>query len=466
MLRKVASALIALLMLGSMVAPIMAIQGSSQQGATQQSPQQNTDPNYWTKEKMQNAKPMGMWENPNQGHQGPRKIEEIKEGERVDSHEFDDGTVVDEGKRCADFQDVNSEDKLCKYLKTAKNRSVVMENARFYLNAPISRGQFAALVVRAFKLEADYSKEEGFVDVPEDNTFYEPIMILKTLDIATGAEVNGEWKFAPEWPLTRGQAIKILVNTLEVSGLFEFEDIMTGDEDEIEDEIEDGIEDEDEIEDEDNNDSNDDNDDDSDVEGAQDDTLRTVYKDENIDNDKFAGFVKKVHKSEGKMPEPIIKGYGDGYLRLGRLVSRLEAIVMITRAMWAAGLIDGLEEIPMPMPSIKPSPSTTPAGEGEHQVKELKLEVKMKEYEYMPELIKVYPGQKVLLKLKSLDTTHDFVIDDLDVSSGNVEMGKEKIIDFRIPEDAEAGTEYEFYCSRGEHKANGMVGKLVVQELE
>ncbi len=95
------------------------------------------------------------------------------------------------------------------------------------------------------------------------------------------------------------------------------------------------------------------------------------------------------------------------------------------------------------------------------------LEVTMDtgEFFFAPNTLEVEPGQTVELTLTNSEgeMPHDFVIDELNVQSAEIEMGEETVVTFTVPETA-AGETYEFYCSVGEHRENGMVGTLVVAE--
>ncbi|MBP9759485.1 S-layer homology domain-containing protein [Candidatus Dojkabacteria bacterium] len=337
MIGKFITGLVTLFMFGSVFAPALAITGSENANQSPPPPPQYQQQNMWkpfneqqrqekiekefivvrdgitykvkvieviengiVKKIIENQKPEG-----NKEYRELKNIDNIKPEDEVNDEDFDDGSVVDEGKRCAEFQDIYAEDKLCKYLHKAKVKSVVSPNARFFANAPVSRAQFAAMVVRAFGFTADTTNTEPFADVDSTDKFYPPIMVLKELGIVTGAQLeDGVTRYFPRKPISRGEAIKILVNTLDESGKFKFEESVLS-------------------------------------------TLENKFKDEGLDQDKFAEYIKKLYSSEGKMPELIVKGYSDGFLRTGRLVSRMEAIVMITRAMWAAGLVDNVEEIPV-----------------------------------------------------------------------------------------------------------------------
>lgn len=74
--------------------------------------------------------------------------------------------------------------------------------------------------------------------------------------------------------------------------------------------------------------------------------------------------------------------------------------------------------------------------------------------------IKIRKGQKVTIILTNSGGTHDLVIDELGVDSGKIVTGDSVTFDFVANE---AG-EFEYYCSVGNHRAQGMVGKLIVVE--
>jgi nitrite reductase (NO-forming) len=56
--------------------------------------------------------------------------------------------------------------------------------------------------------------------------------------------------------------------------------------------------------------------------------------------------------------------------------------------------------------------------------------------------------------------SHDFVIDELGVQSDKVNNGETATVQFVADK---VGT-FEYYCSVGNHRAMGMVGKLIVTE--
>jgi plastocyanin len=72
----------------------------------------------------------------------------------------------------------------------------------------------------------------------------------------------------------------------------------------------------------------------------------------------------------------------------------------------------------------------------------------------------VKKGQHVKVALKVDDGLHDFVVDEFSVRTAQVGAGQLTYAEF-TPD--KTGT-FEFYCSVGNHRAMGMVGKLVVVE--
>lgn len=83
-------------------------------------------------------------------------------------------------------------------------------------------------------------------------------------------------------------------------------------------------------------------------------------------------------------------------------------------------------------------------------------------FNFSPALIEASPGETITVKISSVQGFHDFVIDELDARSKQINVGQEEIITITIPEDA-SGEVYEFYCSVGNHREQGMVGVLRVR---
>lgn len=80
-------------------------------------------------------------------------------------------------------------------------------------------------------------------------------------------------------------------------------------------------------------------------------------------------------------------------------------------------------------------------------------------YSYDVREIRAKKGENLKVLFINQEGMHDFVIDDLNVKSGTVMGGNS--VELSIPTDV-PGT-YEYYCSIGDHKARGMVGKVIIE---
>lgn len=88
------------------------------------------------------------------------------------------------------------------------------------------------------------------------------------------------------------------------------------------------------------------------------------------------------------------------------------------------------------------------------------VEVEGGSFYYKPNLIRVKKGEPVKIVLNSVDMMHDLVIDELKVKTEIIQSGETTEVEF-TPDTV---GEFEFYCSVGQHRANGMVGTLIVEE--
>ncbi len=82
-----------------------------------------------------------------------------------------------------------------------------------------------------------------------------------------------------------------------------------------------------------------------------------------------------------------------------------------------------------------------------------------KNFEFDVKEIRVKKGEKVTIHFESADGFHDFVIDGYNVRTEKLKTGGMQMVTFVADK---AGT-FEYYCSVGSHRANGMVGKLIVE---
>ena len=81
-------------------------------------------------------------------------------------------------------------------------------------------------------------------------------------------------------------------------------------------------------------------------------------------------------------------------------------------------------------------------------------------FKFMPDTITVKVGSKVKVNFESTVGFHDFVVDEFSAKTEKVNAGGKTTVEFV----ADKVGSFEYYCSVGEHRANGMVGKFIVTE--
>jgi len=87
------------------------------------------------------------------------------------------------------------------------------------------------------------------------------------------------------------------------------------------------------------------------------------------------------------------------------------------------------------------------------------IEISASDFKFSPNKIEVNKEDKVRILFKNVQGSHDFAIDELEISIPQKKAGESAIIDFIADK---SGT-FEFYCSVGNHRQMGMVGKLIVK---
>lgn len=103
------------------------------------------------------------------------------------------------------------------------------------------------------------------------------------------------------------------------------------------------------------------------------------------------------------------------------------------------------------------SPPGVPSGTTNMDVKI--IDVEAGSFYYKPNIIEVTRGQKVKIVLTAVSMMHDFNIDELGVKMPVVKNGNTGTVEFTADK---VGT-FEYYCSVGQHRANGQVGKITVK---
>ena len=73
--------------------------------------------------------------------------------------------------------------------------------------------------------------------------------------------------------------------------------------------------------------------------------------------------------------------------------------------------------------------------------------------------IKVKEGDKVRVEFTSSEGFHDWVLDEFSAATTKVNPGESSSVEFIADKK---GT-FEYYCSVGKHRANGMKGKFIVE---
>lgn len=106
------------------------------------------------------------------------------------------------------FSDVQETDTFYEFIKAVSEEEIVngYSDGTFKPNNPITRGQFAKMVVNSFYIELQ-DDCDNFSDVAESNIFYSQIHTLKCLGFISGYT---DGRFGSEDQITRAQATKIL----------------------------------------------------------------------------------------------------------------------------------------------------------------------------------------------------------------------------------------------------------------
>ncbi len=116
-----------------------------------------------------------------------------------------------------------------------------------------------------------------------------------------------------------------------------------------------------------------------------------------------------------------------------------------------------LQTTPTQTVTESPDGGTATVGDEEADVKE--FEITNKGLSFSPNEIRVKQGDKLRITFTNSGGTHDWVVDEFDARTKIVQTGESDTIAFVVDKK---GT-FEFYCSLMDHRAKGMVGKLIVE---
>ena len=96
----------------------------------------------------------------------------------------------------------------------------------------------------------------------------------------------------------------------------------------------------------------------------------------------------------------------------------------------------------------------------EKNVSDLTLNLTGINFAFSQEEIRVKKWQTVTINFESTDGYHDWVVDEFNAATDKVNPGTPTSVTFV----ADTAWEFEYYCSVGSHRANGMIGKLIVED--
>ncbi|MBI4097144.1 MAG: cupredoxin domain-containing protein [Candidatus Levybacteria bacterium] len=82
-----------------------------------------------------------------------------------------------------------------------------------------------------------------------------------------------------------------------------------------------------------------------------------------------------------------------------------------------------------------------------------------KSFSLTPNEIRVNKGDTVKITFTNTGGFHDFTLDEFNVKTPQIQSGQTADVEFVADK---AGT-YEFYCSVGNHRTQGMKGSLIVE---
>jgi plastocyanin len=80
-------------------------------------------------------------------------------------------------------------------------------------------------------------------------------------------------------------------------------------------------------------------------------------------------------------------------------------------------------------------------------------------FKFVPNEIQVKKGDSVKIVFKNAEGFHDWVLDEFNAKSKQIPAGQTDTVEFVADK---TGT-FEYYCSVGKHRQQGMVGKLIVE---
>ena len=143
----------------------------------------------------------------------------------------------------------------------------------------------------------------------------------------------------------------------------------------------------------------------------------------------------------------------------------ISAIVVVLVAVGIGAMMmnkqstSGITEEAAQTQNTKDTPQTSPEVAGATASAKT-IDVEAGSFYYKPNEIRVKKGETVKIVLHSVSMMHDFNIDELNVKMPITKAGNTGTVEFVADK---VGT-FEYYCSVGQHRAQGQVGKLIIEE--
>lgn len=139
------------------------------------------------------------------------------------------------------------------------------------------------------------------------------------------------------------------------------------------------------------------------------------------------------------------------------LVVLVGAIVYMTQSSPKSALQTTNTPTATPSEPVK-SDTTTGTSEGKMEASVKTFEVEASNFKFSVATMAVNEGDTVKITFKNSQGFHDFVLDEFNVKTKTISSGQSEEVQFVANKK---GT-FEYYCSVGNHRAMGMVGKLTV----
>lgn len=148
---------------------------------------------------------------------------------------------------------------------------------------------------------------------------------------------------------------------------------------------------------------------------------------------------------------------GAGYLAMSNKSTQTTPIQEVT----SESVVTKTQENPTPSEAAKEAigsvkkTEVTPTGKSSTRT----FTVEGSNFSFSLKQMKVKKGDTVKVIFTNKDGFHDWSLDEFGVATKQIPAGQSETVEFVADK---AGT-FEYYCSVGEHRKNGMVGKLIVE---